>query len=67
MRFFRQEYWEVAFLSPRDLPDPGIEPVSPSSPALQENSLLFSHRGSPSICIVQITSTILPDLGYFGK
>ena len=30
MGFPRQEYWSVLpFLSPGDLPDPGIEPVSP--------------------------------------
>ena len=29
----------VAFPSPQDLPDPGIEPVSPMSPALQADSL----------------------------
>ena len=30
MGFPRQEYWsELPFLSPGDLPDPGIEPVSP--------------------------------------
>ena len=27
---FNQEYWSgLPFLSPRDLPDPGIEPASP--------------------------------------
>ena len=32
---FRQEYWsELPFPTPEDLPDPGIEPVSPASPAL---------------------------------
>ena len=31
MRFTRQEYWKrLPFLSPRDLPNPGIEPVSPT-------------------------------------
>ena len=31
MRFPRQEYWSVlAFPSPADLFDPGIEPVSPA-------------------------------------
>ena len=30
-----------------DLPNPGIEPVSPVSPALQADSLLQRHRGSP--------------------
>ena len=43
--FLRQEYWSrLPFLSPGDLPDPGIEPVSP---ALQEDCLLMSHQGSP--------------------
>ena len=40
MVFPRQEYWSgLSFLSPADLPDPGIEPASPVSPALQEDSL----------------------------
>ena len=27
----RQEYWSgLSFLSPRDLPDPGLEPISPA-------------------------------------
>ena len=35
MEFSRQEYWNgLPFLSPGDLPDPGIEPVSPTAPAL---------------------------------
>ena len=30
MEFFRQEYWSgLPFPSPGDLPDPGIEPMSP--------------------------------------
>ena len=38
--FSRQEYWSgLPFLSPRDLPHPGIKPASPASPALQEDSL----------------------------
>ena len=35
-------------LSSEDLPDPGIEPTSP---ALQVNSLLLSHQGSPSVTV----------------
>ena len=36
MGFSWQEYWsELSFLPPRDLPDPGIEPMSP---ALQVDS-----------------------------
>ena len=35
MGFYRQEYWSaLPFSSPRDLPDPGIKPMSPASPAL---------------------------------
>ena len=38
MRGSRQEYWSgLPFLSPWDLPDPGIEP---GSPALQADSFL---------------------------
>ena len=37
MEFFRQEYWSgLPFLSPGDLPNPGIEP---GSPALQADTL----------------------------
>ena len=33
----RQEYWSrLPFLSPGDLPDPGIEPISPVSPAVAD-------------------------------
>ena len=40
MGFLRQEYWSgLSFLTPGDLPDPGIEPESPMSPALQVDSL----------------------------
>ena len=47
MELSRQEYWnELPFPSPRDLPDPGIEPTSPVSPALQVDSLLLNHRRS---------------------
>ena len=37
---------------PGDLPDPGIEPVSPVSSALQVDSLLLSHWGSPMLPII---------------
>ena len=34
MRYFRQEYWHgLSFPPPRDLPDSGIEPAFPASPA----------------------------------
>ena len=35
MEFSRQEYWSgVPFLTPGDLPNPGVEPASLASPAL---------------------------------
>ena len=49
MEFSRQDYWSgLPCLPQGDLPDPGIEPVSPAAPELQEDSLPLSHRGSPS-------------------
>ena len=45
MGFSRQEYWSGLPCAPSgDFPNPGIEPVSP---ALQGDSLLLSHWGSP--------------------
>ena len=38
----------AAISSSQDLPDPGMEHTSPVSTALQENSLLLSHWGSPN-------------------
>ena len=44
MGFSRPEYWsELPFPSPGDLPDPGIEPRSPT---LQADSLLSELPGS---------------------
>ena len=43
MGFFNQEYWSgLPFLSPRDLPDAGIEP---GSPALQADALPAEWQG----------------------
>ena len=47
MGFSRQEYWSgLPFPTPRDLSDPGIEPVSPKSPSLQADYLLLCHLRS---------------------
>ena len=44
MGFSRQQYWSgLSFPSPGDLPNPGIKPKSPVSPALQADSLPLSH------------------------
>ena len=45
MEFSRQEYWTgLPFPSPGDLPDPGMEPESPT---LQAGSLLSEPPGKP--------------------
>ena len=45
MGFSSQEYWSgLPFLSPGDLPDPGIEP---RSPALQADALTSELPGKP--------------------
>ena len=52
MGFSRQEYQSgLPFPSPWDLPDPGIEPMSP---ALQVDSLPPSHQGSPNYIIASL-------------
>ena len=48
MECSRQEYWSgLPLPSPGDLPNPGIEPASVESPALQADCLPLSHLGSP--------------------
>ena len=48
--FFRQEYWSgLPFPSPGDLPDPGIEPKSPASPALAGGFFTYEPSGKPHL------------------
>ena len=48
MGFSRQEYWNGwPFPSPGDLPDPGVEPGSPTT---QADSLPFEPPGRPVVC-----------------
>ena len=50
MGFSRQESWNVLpYPPPADLPNPGIEPASLISPALQAVSLPLSRQGSPYV------------------
>ena len=63
MGFPRQEYWSgLPFPSPGDLPNAGIEPTPPASPALQADSLPLSPRGSPIPPFTSIHSALLRDL-----
>ena len=55
----RQEYWSgLPCPPPKDLPNPGMESVSPASSALQAYSLPLSHQGSP---IIQHTAIQISD------
>ena len=48
LEFSRQEYWnELLFLTPGDLPDLGIEPMSPVSPALAGRFFTTEPHGKP--------------------
>ena len=48
MGFSKQENWSgLPYSSPGDLSNLGIEPASLASHALQVDSLLLSHQGSP--------------------
>ena len=49
----------VPFPPPRNLPDPGFEPMSPASPELQVASLPLSYQGSP------VTTTTIYQLCKF--
>ena len=49
MGFSRQEYWSgLPFPSPGDLPDPGIEPKSPT---LQADTLTSAPPGKPLLSL----------------
>ena len=49
MKFFRQEYWSrLSFSTPRALPNPGIKPNSPVSPALANGFFNTVPSGKPN-------------------
>ena len=53
MGFSRQEYWSgLPFLIPGDLPDPGIEPMSPTSPALAAGFFTTAPPGKPTLSVL---------------
>ena len=67
MGFSRKEYYsEFPCPPPGDLPNPGIEPVSAVSPALQAALFFFlplHHRGRPSLLRLGYKKTITSILG----
>ena len=67
MGFSRQECWSgLPFPSPEDLPDPGIEP---GSPTLQADALPSEPPGKQfrSLCEITVESTISESVLFFNK
>ena len=59
MGFSRQENWsELPRLPPGDLPNPGIEPASPTASAFQSDCLPLSHCGSPINSLATVKSQL---------
>ena len=53
MEFLRQEYWSgLPFPPPRDLPDPGIKPVSPALAGEFFTTGKLCHLGNLALVIV---------------
>jgi len=51
--FSRQEYWSgLPFPPPGDLPNPGIEPISPVSPALAGGFFTTSATWEAHVCVL---------------
>ena len=64
MEFSRQEYWSgLPFSTPGDLPDPGIEPTSPT---LQVGSLPVSHLGNFIILSIEGRRSLV-GCGLWGR
>ena len=68
MEFFHQEYWSGLPCPPAgDLPDPGMEPECPASPALQAGSLPLSHCWSQQGCLALNPAPTLIGCVTWGK
>jgi len=53
MGLSRQEYWSgLLFPSPGDLPNPGMEPTLPTSPALAGELFTTESPGKPKIMVM---------------
>ena len=67
-RFLRQEYWSgLPFPYPGDLPDPGIKPTSPVSPALKVDFLLLSHQKCVEMLVAQSCPTLCHPMVYTAQ
>ena len=63
MGFLRQEFWSrLPFLSPGDLPDLGIKPKSPVSPALVGGFFTTEPPGKPITAISHYVNMKTPKI-----
>ena len=63
--FSRQEYWSgLPFPPPGDLPNPGVEPRSPT---LQADALLSEPPGKPHTIVYRLQSHTFVCFMYFGR
>ena len=64
MKFSRQEYWSgLPFPIPRDLPDPGIEPLCLASPALAGRFFSTEPQGTYTVVMKhRITASYVSSL-----
>ena len=61
MGFSMQECWSgLPFTSPRDLPDPGMESMSPAPPALQAESLPLTESPGKPPNIASVSQSVQP-------
>ena len=64
MEFSRQEFWsELPFPIPEDLPDPGINPTSPASPAFASKLFTSEPPGKAESMQILIQETEMRRLG----
>ena len=55
MRLLRREYWnELPFPPPKNFPNPGIEPMSPESPALAGGFFTTEPPWKPRVTHTQV-------------
>ena len=60
MGFPKQEYWSrLSFPTPRDLPDPGIEPASFASSALAGIFFATEPPGKPNLLVLTCKLVVL--------
>ena len=69
MEFSKEEYWSrFTFNTPGDLPDPGIKPMSPESPASAGGVFITEPPGKPKACESSLnhwTAREFPRLNFF--